>query len=141
MAVNDAFLAAARDDSPAAFDMETTWGHARHSLLSQSPVPGLSLLGASRQLNGRAAPGIQHIDLVACNAYHPPIENIRAFDAPTLVIGGSRDQMTGPKAGEALAREIPGARFQLLDAGHSLMSEAPRPALEALARFLAGPVH
>jgi pimeloyl-ACP methyl ester carboxylesterase len=44
--------------------------------------------------------------------------------------------MTGPKAGEALAREIPGAQFVLLDAGHSAMGEAPRPTLEALSRFL-----
>jgi pimeloyl-ACP methyl ester carboxylesterase len=137
MGVNDAFLAAARDNSPAAFEMETTWGHARHSLLSQSPVPGISLLGASRQLNARAAPGVQHADLRACNAYSPAMERVRALDVPTLVLGGSRDQMTGPKAGEALAKQIPGAKFQVLDAGHSIMSEAPRPTLDALARFFA----
>jgi pimeloyl-ACP methyl ester carboxylesterase len=140
MSVNDAFLAAARDDSPAAFDMETTWGHARQSLLSQSPVPGVSLMGASRQLNARAAPGVQHADLTACNAYRPAVERIRALDVPTLVLGGSRDQMTGSKAGEALAREIPGAQFALLDAGHSIMSEAPRATLEALRRFLTPPM-
>ena len=140
MTVNDAFLAAARDDSPAAFEMETAWGHARQSLLSQSPVPGISLAGASRQLNGRALTGVQHADLRACNAYQPAAERIRALDIPALVIGGARDQMTGPRAGEALARQIPGAKFLLLDAGHSVMSEAPRPTLEALARFLAEPV-
>jgi pimeloyl-ACP methyl ester carboxylesterase len=139
MNVNDAFLAAAKDDSPAAFDMETTWGHARNSALSQSPVPGMFLAGASRQLNGRALPGVQHADLAACNAYRPSAEAIRQLDVPTLVIGGSRDQMTGPKAGEALAREIRGAKFVMLDAGHSIMSEAPRPTLAALERFLQGP--
>jgi pimeloyl-ACP methyl ester carboxylesterase len=69
MQVGEAFLAAARDDSPAAFDMETVWGHARNSLLSQSPVPGISLLGAGRQLNARAPAGVQHADLQACNVY------------------------------------------------------------------------
>ena len=137
MAVNDKFLAAARDDSPVAFDMETAWGHARQSLLAQSPVPGLSLMGASRQLNGRAASGIQHADLAACNTYKPDMDRIRALDVPTLVLAGSRDQMTGPKAGEALARQIPRAQFTLLDAGHSVMNEAPRPTLQALARFFA----
>jgi pimeloyl-ACP methyl ester carboxylesterase len=136
MAVNDAFLAAARDDSAAAFDMETTWGHARNSLLSQSPVPGMSLAGASRYLNGRALPGVQYADLAACNSYRPATEAIRALEVPTLVLGGKRDQMTGPKAGEALAREIPGARYVALDAGHSIMSEAPKATLDALVRFL-----
>ena len=136
MAVGEAFLAAARDDSPAAFDMETSWGHARQSLLSQSPVPGISLAGASRQLNGRAHAGVQYADLRACNAYRPSIDAIRALDIPTLILAGKRDQMTPLKAGQALAQEIPGARLEMLDAGHSMMSEAPRRTLDALKSFL-----
>jgi pimeloyl-ACP methyl ester carboxylesterase len=137
MAVNDAFLSAAKDDSPAAFSMETVWGHARNVALAQSPIPGLALMGASHQLIGRAAPGVQHSDLAACNAYNPTAEAIRALDVPTLVIAGSRDQMTGAKAGEALARQIPGAQFTMLPAGHTVMSEAPRETQAALQRFLA----
>jgi pimeloyl-ACP methyl ester carboxylesterase len=64
------------------------------------------------------------------------MDAVRKLDVPTLIIGGSRDQMTGPKAGAALAKEVPGAQFVLLDAGHSVMSEAPRPTLAALTRFL-----
>jgi pimeloyl-ACP methyl ester carboxylesterase len=136
MPVGDAFLAAARDDSPAAFDMETVWGHARQSQLSQSPVPGMSLMAASRALNGRAKPGVQHADLQACNAYRPSLDAIRALKVPALVVAGRRDQMTQLKAGKALAGEIPGARFVVLDAGHSMMSEAPRETLDALRGFL-----
>lgn len=136
MPVGDAFLAAARDDSPAAFDMETVWGHARQSQLAQSPVPGMSLMTASRQLNGRAKPGVQHADLQACNAYRPSPDAIRALKVPALVVGGRRDQMTQLKAGKALAEQIPGARFVVLDAGHSMMSEAPRETLETLRGFL-----
>jgi pimeloyl-ACP methyl ester carboxylesterase len=136
MPVGDAFLAAARDDSPAAFDMETVWGHARQSQLEQSPVPGMSLMAASRQLNGRAKPGVQHADLQACNAYRPSLDAIRALKVPALVVAGRRDQMTQLKAGKALAGEIPGARFVVLDSGHSMMSEAPRETLDALRRFL-----
>ena len=138
MDVGEAFLAAARDDSQAAFDMESVWGHARGSLLTQSPVPGVSLLGASRQLNGRTLPGVQAADLNACATYAPPMESIRALDLPTLVVGGTRDQMVSMKAGQGLAKEIPGARFVALDAGHSMMSEAPRQLLGALASFLRG---
>jgi pimeloyl-ACP methyl ester carboxylesterase len=138
MTVNDAFLAAARDDSPAGFDMQTAWGHARHSLLSQSPVPGTSLAGASRQLNARSHAGVQHADLEACNRYRPPAEALDALDVPALVLGGKRDQMTGPRAGEVLAQQIR-ARYVALDTGHSIMNEAPRETLAALRRFLPPP--
>lgn len=136
MLVGESFLAAARDDSPAAFDMETAWGHARGALLAASPVPGTSLMGASRALNGRARDGVLHADLEACHAWKPPLAAIRALRIPTLVLVGSRDQMTPLKAGRALAAEIPGATLVTLDAGHSMMSEAPRETLDALKRFL-----
>lgn len=136
MPVGEAFLAAARDNSPAAFDMETVWGHARGSVLAQSPVPGISLMGASRSLNARAHDGVLHADLNACHVYQPLIDSIRALRVPTLVLAGRHDQMTPLKAGKALAAEIPGARFATLDAGHAMMSEAPRATLEQLRGFL-----
>ena len=136
MAVGEAFLAAAADDAPAAFDMEVAWGHARGAAIAQSPVPGASLVGASRALNGRSRPGVLHADLRACNGYAPSAEAIRALAMRTLVLAGSRDQMTPWRGGEAIAKQIPGARFERLDAGHSMMSEAPRATLEALRRFL-----
>lgn len=136
MAVGAAFLAAARDDSPAAFDMETAWGHAREAFLAQSPVPGASLVCASRQLNGRARAGVLHADLRACDAYRPSAEALHALRVPTLVVAGRRDQMTPFKAGAALAVQIPGAKLVALDAGHSMMSEAPRATLETLRDFL-----
>jgi pimeloyl-ACP methyl ester carboxylesterase len=136
MGVGDAFLAAARDDSPVGLDMEATWGHTRGSLLTQSPVPGMSLFGTSRQLNGRSLPGVLASDLGACAGYAPSMDAIRALKVPTLIAGGSLDQMTPMKAGQALAKEIPGAKFVALDAGHSMMSEAPQALVRALTSFL-----
>ena len=52
------------------------------------------------------------------------------------VDAGKRDQMTQLKAGKALAAEIPGAKLAILDAGHSMMSEAPRELLHELRSFL-----
>lgn len=132
MPVGEAFLAAAKDDSPAALDMQSVWGHARLSALATSAVPGMALLASGRALTARAHPGVQHADLAACHAYAPAIESIRAIAAPTLVVTGRRDQMTPMKAGQALAREIPGARLVAVDAGHAMMSEAPRETLAAL---------
>lgn len=137
MPVGEAFLAAARDDSPVGFDMQVAWGHARGALLAQSPIPGASLHGASRALNARALGGVLHADLEACHAWQPPMDAIRALSLPTLVVAGKRDQMTAMKAGKALAGEIPGAKLVTLDAGHSMMSEAPRELLKALREFLA----
>jgi pimeloyl-ACP methyl ester carboxylesterase len=137
MAVGEAFLAAAREAPAVAFDMEATWGHARLSQLSASAVPGSTLLGASRGLNARSRPGALSAALEACNAYRPDPEALRALALPTLVVAGKRDQMTPFKAGRALASEIPGARLVALEAGHSMMSEAPRELLGALRDFLA----
>jgi pimeloyl-ACP methyl ester carboxylesterase len=139
MAVGEPFLAAARDDSPVGFDMEATWGHARTALLSTSPVPGTSLYGASRGLNGRAHDGVLLAALEACRSYNPSMDAIRALKVATLVVAGSRDQMTPLKGGRALAAEIPGATFKTLDAGHSMMTEAPRALLELLKGFLRAP--
>ena len=136
MPVGDAFLAAALDRSPAALDMEAVWGHSRQVQLMQSPVPGTTLLGASRSLNERSRPGALHAALDACNAYRPSMEAVRALRVPTLVVAGRRDQMTPAKAGKALAAEIPGARLAMLDAGHAMMSEAPRELLHELRGFL-----
>jgi pimeloyl-ACP methyl ester carboxylesterase len=136
MPVGEPFIAAARDDSPVAFDMETVWGHSRNAILAQSPVPGISLMGASRQLNGRAHAGVLHADLQACHDYQPSIDALRSLRTPTLVLAGKRDQMTPFKAGQSVAAEIPGATLVTIDAGHSMMSEAPRETLDALRSFL-----
>jgi pimeloyl-ACP methyl ester carboxylesterase len=139
MPVGDAFLAAARDDSPAAFDMETVWGHARDAMLAASAVPGASLMGASRQLNGHSRRGVLAADLAACHAYRAADDALASLAVPTLVVAGRRDQMTPLKAGRSVAERIPGARFVAIDAGHSMMSEAPRATLAALRDFLAKP--
>ena len=138
MPVGDAFLAAARDDSPAALDMEATWGHSRNVTLAASAVPGASLLGVSRQLNGRSRRGVLAADLGACAAYRPANEALASLAMPALVVAGTRDQMTSWKAGKSVADRIPGSRFVSVDAGHSMMSEAPRAVLAALREFLSG---
>jgi pimeloyl-ACP methyl ester carboxylesterase len=137
MAVGDAFLAAAADDSPAALDMEVVWGHSRGAMLAASAVPGMSLVGASRQLNGRARPGVLHADLGACHAWQAPgPQALARLDMPILVVAGQRDQMTPFKAGKSAAAALPNARFVAVDAGHSMMTEAPRALLRALRDFL-----
>ena len=137
MPVSDAFLGAAREAPPAAFDMEAVWSHVRNSQLASSAVPGATLLGATRALNGRSRAGVLATDLAACNAYRPAEERLKSLAIPTLVVTGRRDVMTPPRAGKALAASIPGAKLVAVDAGHSMMVEAPRETLGALRDFLA----
>lgn len=136
MPVGEPFLAAAADHSPVALDMEARWGHARNVTLSQSPAPGSFLLGASRALNGRSREGVLHADLQACAAYTASDADLGALAMPVLVLAGRRDQMTPHHAGRAVAQRIPGARLAMLDAGHSMMAEAPREILRQLHAFL-----
>lgn len=138
MAVGPAFLAAAKDNAPEGFDMEAVWGHSRSAVLATSAVPGTYLLGASRQLNARSRSGVLHADLAACDAYRVPLDALRDLKVPTLVVAGKDDQMTPFKGARAIADRVSGAKLVLLDAGHSMMSEAPRELLSALREFLKG---
>lgn len=55
---------------------------------------------------------------------------------PTMVIAGRHD-IVRPHAGTAeLAKKIPGARFELIDAGHFMPTQAPEPLLALLEDFL-----
>jgi pimeloyl-ACP methyl ester carboxylesterase len=57
---------------------------------------------------------------------------------PSLVLWGRHDRLLSPSVGQRLAREIRGARFELLDAGHAPQEERPRELAEAVRRFLRG---
>ena len=55
---------------------------------------------------------------------------------PVLVIWGERDRMVHPSGGERIAREVEGARFELIeDCGHCPQIECPARVLELLDGF------
>ncbi len=55
---------------------------------------------------------------------------------PALVVAGRHDTVR-PHAGTAeLAKKIPGARFELIEAGHFMPSQGPNPLLALLESFL-----
>jgi pimeloyl-ACP methyl ester carboxylesterase len=58
--------------------------------------------------------------------------------APTLVITGEQDFITGPVSAREIAAEIPGARLEILaDCGHFIFVEQPDAFRDAVERFLA----
>jgi pimeloyl-ACP methyl ester carboxylesterase len=66
-------------------------------------------------------------------AGHDTSARLGEITAPTLVIHGTEDQMLPVSNGEAIARAIPGARFERLDGvGHMFWIEQPQRSAELL---------
>jgi len=137
MPVHPDLLAAAKANDHAAIDMVNLWGHGFDAGLGGSRAPGVWMTGAGERILERAAPGVLHNDLAACNAYRDGLADAAKVSAPTLLICGERDQMTPLKSGKALSTAIPGSTLVALrGAGHMLMSERPYEVIDAVASFL-----
>jgi 3-oxoadipate enol-lactonase len=54
-----------------------------------------------------------------------------------MIVAGRFDQVRPPAGSEQIARSIPGARFELIDAVHMLPAQAPGLLLALLQDFLA----
>ncbi|HEY3839793.1 MAG TPA: alpha/beta hydrolase [Bryobacteraceae bacterium] len=64
-------------------------------------------------------------------------EEVRTVKSPTLIIWGKNDALTGPAAGERLAKVIPGSRRVVIDdAGHMPQWERPNEFNRVVAEFL-----
>ena len=136
MKVGEAFLDAAKRNDQAAYDMETIWGHAPQVPLGGNPNPGMWMYGDTLARLARLAPGVLYSDLNACNSYAGGEAAAAKVKCPVLFILGRRDQMTVPKAGQAFAEMLPGAKVvQIAPSGHSLMAESPDATLDALIEF------
>jgi pimeloyl-ACP methyl ester carboxylesterase len=134
MAVGDALLDAAANDEEKARRMIVDWSYAPASQLGNNhKVPGTWLPGNSLALMRRMKRGVLHNDLAACKNYSRGLDAAKLIQMPTLFVVGERDMMTPPKAAAAAIEAIKHARVvRLREAGHSMLSEAPDLALEAL---------
>jgi pimeloyl-ACP methyl ester carboxylesterase len=62
---------------------------------------------------------------------------LRAIEAPTLVVAGEDDMIAGPVCGEAIARELRDGRLVTIpETGHFLYVEQPAAFRTALTEFL-----
>lgn len=133
MPVNPAMLAAAHDDVGAAIDMMVGFslGTGAHRA---SAVPGIWTPTLAERVIAGAPRGALGTDLAACSAWSTGVEAAGRVRCPTLVVVGSADRMTPPRAGRALAARIKGATVEEVPGvGHLLMQEAP-DAVSALLR-------
>lgn len=137
MQVSETLLSTAKRDEAAAIAMINDWSHSPRGAMGGSSVPGMWLLGSSFRLMSKQAPGVLHNDLAACNAYQNGLNAAAALSCPSLIISGSKDVMTHPKAAAKLVGALGDAQSVLLEgAGHSLMTEQPDTVLQALRRFI-----
>ena len=58
--------------------------------------------------------------------------------APTLVLAGAHDPLIPARNGRILARQVPGARLQVVDGGHLFLLEQPDEGCRVIAEFLDG---
>jgi pimeloyl-ACP methyl ester carboxylesterase len=88
------------------------------------------------QFNTPAARESAHAVLQASRDTRSIVARIPRITAPTLVVWGRSDRMFPASFGQRLAREIAGARFDVLDAGHSPNEECPDAFVHSVSRFL-----
>jgi len=137
MPVADALMDAAEHCPHEAFDMLNIWGHAPQVKWNQSAIPGTALMMAYKCLLEKSRPGVLANDLTACSSFALAADTMKQIVAPTLVLSGSKDMMSPPKAAQLVATQIIGATFSLLDGvGHAMMQEAPGKVLDALRDFI-----
>ena len=127
--VAPAILSGMLTDWPGTLDLVTryAWG----------PGAPEELVRLGRAQLAEADPQVAANDYTACNAFDV-MERVGQIAAPTLVIGGTADQMTPLKYATYLAEKIPGARLATIEgAGHMVMLEQPELVARHVREFLA----
>lgn len=137
MPVHPELLQAAEAGDPKAFELITAWGFGKPAHLGGHPGAGVWMTGGGLRLLQRSPVGALGTDLAACNRYEGGKVAATAVKVPTLVVSGSKDRMTPPKANRALAEMVPGAQLEVIEgAGHMMMLESPNETLATFRAFL-----
>lgn len=144
MRVSASLLETAARDPLRAIDMVNAFSHSTLAAKPSAPGPGSWLHGTNRALMRRLQDGYAlqrdganlflH-DFRLCDAYSNAWQAAEQVRCPVQLVLGRKDQMTSPKATAELAQRL-GAGVVVIDAGHTLMTEAPDAVLNALKAFL-----
>ncbi|HEX4477246.1 MAG TPA: alpha/beta hydrolase [Polyangiaceae bacterium] len=86
--------------------------------------------------NGPQSRGSALSTLRATVDTRPVLAMTARISAPTLVVWGREDRVFPAALGQRLARQIRGAGFELMNAGHAPHEERPREFSEIVSRFL-----
>lgn len=122
-------LAGILADTEATLDLVTrySWG----------PDAPEQMLKQSREQLAQVDPRVIADDYAACDAFDVR-QRLPEIAAPTLVVGGTADQMTPQKYAVFLAEKISSARLAIIEgAGHMVMLEQPELVAQHVREFLA----
>jgi pimeloyl-ACP methyl ester carboxylesterase len=136
MKVSQVLLDLSRDNPNAAIDMVVTFSHSSLAAKPSYPGPGSWLRGGSKALMRKVQASsphssLFHHDFSVCNEYSKGLLAAKSVTCPVTSILGHADQMTQPKQAREIALAL-NAKVHELDAGHSLMTEAPEQLLGVL---------
>jgi pimeloyl-ACP methyl ester carboxylesterase len=115
----------------------------RSLLLDESYRPGFAPPRARVDwhydaFNSPSARESAHAVMRATLDTRPVVARLSRIVAPTLVIWGREDRVYPVASAHRLAREIPGAKLEIMDAGHAPHEELPREFLALVTEFLEG---
>jgi len=136
MKVSDALLDTARAYDHAAVEMINVWSHSPGGQTGGNRAPGQWIMGGSMRLLERTAEPLYN-DFNACNQYAAGSDSAAKVACPVLMISGSRDLMTPPRAAKPLAQKLANLKSVVIEgSGHDLMVEQPDAVLDALISFV-----
>ena len=145
MKVSAALLDASRDDPHKAIEMINIFSRSTLAAPPSALGPGTWVFGASTALNRRVLASnprvnVFHRGFKACDSYANGEAAIAAITCPVLFVLGAMDQMTQPRAAQALvvaAKESgKSVKVTTLPVGHHQMTETPDATLFAIRDFL-----
>jgi len=146
MKVSAALLEASQNDPPKAMQMINVFSRSTLAAPPSTLGPGTWVYGANIALNRRVLASNPRVNVFyrgfkACDSYANGDAAIAAITCPVLFVLGAMDQMTQPKAAQALitaAKESgKSVNVATLPVGHHQMTETPDAALFAIRDFLA----
>jgi pimeloyl-ACP methyl ester carboxylesterase len=88
--------------------------------------------------NSPAARESAHATLKALVDLRPIVARISRVSAPSLVVWGRDDRLLPVQLAHRLARELPNAKLEVMDAGHAPHEEHPAVFVELITQFLEG---
>lgn len=141
MKVSPTLLQLSLDDPGAAIDMVNVFSRSTLAPPPSALGPGTWVFGGNRALMhhvmaSNPSVNLFHAAFKACNDYGNGLAAMAAYPGPVLFALGRRDQMTPPRAAQALIGATAQHRVAMLEVGHHQMLESPDALLAELRQFL-----
>lgn len=138
MPVHPQMLAAAEANEQHAVDLMVGWSHSSHGHRGGHQQPGSWMVGGSKRVVERSAPGVLYAGFSACMNRGSILDAAAQVRVPALFLLGGDDKMTPPESGKQVASTVAESTVVVLpDVGHSMLAEAPVEVRRQLADFLA----